>query len=1061
MPSGFMSRYRKGGIPMKKLFVAFAALPLLVFVTTQSLSKEKLRINASEDAGVKISQTVSDQPLNVQSVKRYAIADTFMLASYTFDSPAGADEEGWIHADRTVQTGCYFHVDDFSGLGGGESGLLVPLQGNQSLWCGARPDSGCTVLGGYATLPGYGNGWDQGWCFKCIGVPDTEAIAIDYLAAWDTEPEYDYWYIEYATKSICDSLQNVGDIGMGDWIQIVAVDDKSFKTPRSDTIPAGHGGAVKIRFRFLSDGAWSDQDGLYETDGALIVDSLTIHTPTILYDFEDFEDESPDDLATTDGDWECCVLPGFGDFAGLFHGTTVVQDGDCKKNLSYLWGFFRGSTETYACSGHPGQLAVPKGNHRGQFIHNEVWSPLIDWTQDMFGTPVPSSATSATLTFETYREGSRVGGSLVYDVWYVRSHVDGCPTEWRNDDFVTPYFNWDWIEIINPIENYIDPNASHIQVAVGAVDMCPAWCIIYGTDDCHSHTPLYDNVNVFRIDFRGPRWYVRDKHLFQDNFPSDGTVTGTVRIDMADDILPSANPSILPGDSAVVHIYDDDVGLDYHMTAVPSSGPAVYCHVRDIGPSKSGMAISGDPVRWPVASAGGGWTVLQMDTCFTSPGRLDPVSDKYCVDLNDNLFTSGDTVYFYYSARDIENNTTYWSQPLHTYEFEADARAGMMEMTCLPANGLNGATDILYVDDYNEYGAQPYFESAFDLLSITPDRYDVRASASLVGNSPGGRVTNVLQQLIPYYKKIIWNSGDLSIGTVGDGTDEKADDYALLFDFLDLHADTTGAGIYFSGDDLASDLHGMTSASSQQFKNVYMPHTLISFDHTDFHGINPLGAGAAAGSGVPPAIGVFDHGPPNGVDTIIVYGACPIINDFDVIAPAGTATQEMTYESDPTSSAIVAFDTLNSNGNRVATVLSGFSFHFIRDDRPAGIPDRADHLRDILVWLGNPIGDPTHADGELPAIENSLSQNYPNPFNPVTTIRYSIRQKGHVNLKVYNVAGQLVRTLINEIQNPRAEGYTVSWNGENNIGEFVSSGVYFYKLVAKNYSQTKKMVLLK
>ena len=93
--------------------------------------------------------------------------------------------------------------------------------------------------------------------------------------------------------------------------------------------------------------------------------------------------------------------------------------------------------------------------------------------------------------------------------------------------------------------------------------------------------------------------------------------------------------------------------------------------------------------------------------------------------------------------------------------------------------------------------------------------------------------------------------------------------------------------------------------------------------------------------------------------------------------------------------------------------------------------------------------------------EYSLSQNYPNPFNPTTTIAYSIKDQAHVSLKVYNVAGQLVRTLVNEQQTPQVENFRVTWDGRNDLGSSVSSGVYFYKLVTKNFSQTKKMVLLK
>ena len=92
---------------------------------------------------------------------------------------------------------------------------------------------------------------------------------------------------------------------------------------------------------------------------------------------------------------------------------------------------------------------------------------------------------------------------------------------------------------------------------------------------------------------------------------------------------------------------------------------------------------------------------------------------------------------------------------------------------------------------------------------------------------------------------------------------------------------------------------------------------------------------------------------------------------------------------------------------------------------------------------------------------NVLKANYPNPFNPTTTVEYEIKDQGHVSLKIYNAAGQLVRTLVNEIQTPQVTSFSVTWDGKNNAGQNVSSGVYCYKLVAKNFTQTKKMVLLK
>ena len=89
----------------------------------------------------------------------------------------------------------------------------------------------------------------------------------------------------------------------------------------------------------------------------------------------------------------------------------------------------------------------------------------------------------------------------------------------------------------------------------------------------------------------------------------------------------------------------------------------------------------------------------------------------------------------------------------------------------------------------------------------------------------------------------------------------------------------------------------------------------------------------------------------------------------------------------------------------------------------------------------------------------SLSQNYPNPFNPVTKMNYALPKRSRVIISVYNVLGQEVTTLLNKEQD---YGYhTVTWNGTDRIGKQVASGVYFARLTTKNFSQTKKMLMLK
>ena len=93
----------------------------------------------------------------------------------------------------------------------------------------------------------------------------------------------------------------------------------------------------------------------------------------------------------------------------------------------------------------------------------------------------------------------------------------------------------------------------------------------------------------------------------------------------------------------------------------------------------------------------------------------------------------------------------------------------------------------------------------------------------------------------------------------------------------------------------------------------------------------------------------------------------------------------------------------------------------------------------------------------------ALGQSYPNPFEKITEIRYQIgvdsRQKAVVSMNIYDVTGRLVRTLVNELQEPGY--YNVSWDGKDDFGKAVPSGIYFYRLEAGDFTGMRKMVIMR
>ena len=158
--------------------------------------------------------------------------------------------------------------------------------------------------------------------------------------------------------------------------------------------------------------------------------------------------------------------------------------------------------------------------------------------------------------------------------------------------------------------------------------------------------------------------------------------------------------------------------------------------------------------------------------------------------------------------------------------------------------------------------------------------------------------------------------------------------------------------------------------------------------------------------------------------------------EIDVNLPWTGTTHVIRY--DPQGNRILDTD-INLDGNYSETLLRG-EFVFLMDVSSTSISNH------------------NSSDGKLPG-HFSLFQNYPNPVNPTTTIEYALPGAEHINLRIYNVNGQLVKTLTNEEK--EAAYHSVVWDGRNEQGVLAPSGIYFYNIEAGEYVQTRKMVMLK
>lgn len=117
-----------------------------------------------------------------------------------------------------------------------------------------------------------------------------------------------------------------------------------------------------------------------------------------------------------------------------------------------------------------------------------------------------------------------------------------------------------------------------------------------------------------------------------------------------------------------------------------------------------------------------------------------------------------------------------------------------------------------------------------------------------------------------------------------------------------------------------------------------------------------------------------------------------------------------------------------------------------------------DSFKTCFGFGANDVREVQSSEESTPS-EFSLYQNYPNPFNPYTNFRFTLATSAHVKIEIYNIVGQRVRTLVDV--DMKAGVYVADWDGKNDKGKSVSSGIYLYRMQAGDFTDMKKMLLLK
>ena len=298
----------------------------------------------------------------------------------------------------------------------------------------------------------------------------------------------------------------------------------------------------------------------------------------------------------------------------------------------------------------------------------------------------------------------------------------------------------------------------------------------------------------------------------------------------------------------------------------------------------------------------------------------------------------------------------------------------------------------------------------------------------------------------PNYDAIIWLQGTFDLYSYADTTRIE------MGAFLD-----NGGNILSTGDEVAFHLGagGNNADSTLQFIDTYMGivFPVEEDDETADRTLAVCGEGGTCLEGY----------------EWTIYGECPgIRRKFDKLTlknpPAPGSTNELlaTYcSSDSTQDngrhAIIRNTRTGAGGGTM--VHTGFGMETMTSDyaRASLMHEVFDGCFGLMTSnLEELVGSTDAPQVAASKFGFGLSQAAPNPFASKTSIEFSIPSRSHVSLEVYNILGQRVRTIVDETMDPNS--YVRVWDGRADNGAQVSSGIYFYKLVAGQYSATKKMV---
>ena len=1019
------------------------------------------------------------------------------------------DRQGWTGVDLTDMPNAW-HVSSFNAETLGGHGV-----GNLAAWCGQdaaqRP--------GWATAPGYGNNWQQQlvWTSPPLADPSiAQTVELDFVFHHDLEPFYDFFTVAYDTDGTNPDVFTIGDVITHQTDGTDADGDGRFSVPGTrfadvQTQPivfAGgdYGGVdgdrIVIRLTVTSDHIWSDEDGFFDSDGAVQIDDIVVQwndgTGVIQESSEDFQGVDP----FTNGMWRAPRPPLAGDFSSVL--MDLVDFDPCWDNASPVMTFIDYGQEV----GNAANAALAPGgrtstggsrpaswydfldpwyvlNYTGgvsndpatlddgpALLNNEVWSPEIAF--DLPGTEDDDPELRGILVEATAYEHFPLSNGLFWDFRARAADAAGNWTPWRGDDFVEWAARARWTHNEYRIEGlFPDVEIDRLQIAFGVWDLSE----VFGFPGTDATPGLYlDDVRVSKVRVSGPTIRVRTTDLAVGGFPRErtvdlATVAGRDALDVpfASGRVTQAGGSIVLGDSVAARIEPVLGGVtlaDVALLWVLDRNP-LFDDVRTppSRPQDRNVDTASVPGRWSGETIG-----LAI---ANRPGW-------FAFDLPDvDFLYPGDVLRYHLRAIDSEGRVSTLPHDLIGFDGTSEY-AEEFTVRALPSyHDASGDQPRALVVDYGRSATERQaLRLMLAQIGWAPGRdydfyrrtTDEGATPQPLGSGDFGGPGATLSQLRGY-RVVLFDHSANTVGLTEGTTYQPGNDFALLTAWMALDAPRTvlhigldrGGGLDWYGIDgfVYADLLGMELRNtivlpvSDRLRIEAEP----LFSGPDFDLLPACREDQAS-----PVVGSALSGyPPPALRGWTELGGAA--SDRWLLQPiATTASIGHVYVDRGTGLDVGAASVFNliavSLNGRVKQAISTTLRPGEGDDRPhpGGLLPTSRWFRTLLGSVDRDLtfGFPTSA----PSVRAPFLAAAPTPFNPRTVLSFAIPRSGPVSVAAFDVRGRRVRTLVDGELEGGVEHH-VEWDGTDDAGARVGSGVYYVAATAGEWNERVKVVLLK